>query len=626
MTLFILYFLWYGWSFVTLAIPVISFLCLSAILLNYYNLSIISRMWLCLFVPMIVMALSIYSKGLYYNQQEELDYFTFRFIILASCVFPAIFFSVHERSLLIVASLIGLLTLMSHDPLHAFFGVPYQKDIMKESNYSFTNVVIFITYCIMVGTVIFLKWTLERSEKKAENLIQELNQINEELTEKNTEIEAQNQEITAQSENLNISQSKLHNAYLLIQEQKNQLLRANDTLSSELVEMNKELTETNSELIKHNNELRQFSFTVSHNLRGPVASLIGLVGILDSQQFEGENGEIMSHINTSIKKLDNIIKDLSQIIDIRHDIFQIRQKINLEQEVRDIAHSLKKEIEAHNVKIRTNFTECPEVYSVKPMVHSILYNLISNAIKYRATERWPEVEITSRAEANYIIEIKDNGLGIDLKNQQHNLFKLYKRFHFHTEGKGLGLYLVKLQAEALGGKVEVDSELNKYTKFTVYLGQPENVEQQVLYEQPHARIFYDAMLNSTGVVWNGPVSSEQYRSVFVKCLEFVKAYNTPNYIADLSQQGYIAREDQLWMFNEIMPEAGRHGLKRIAAVKPKDDLKVSEYLKGITDTMSKLGIHQEFFLTFEEASNWVLHENEKAILSILYNGGNHRAG
>jgi hypothetical protein len=204
-----------------------------------------------------------------------------------------------------------------------------------------------------------------------------------------------------------------------------------------------------------------------------------------------------------------------------------------------------------------------------------------------------------------------------LTTHKENLFKLYKRFHYHTEGKGLGLYLIKLQAEALGGTVEVDSEINKETIFRVRLKKPADVERQILFDAPHAQIFFDARLNSTGVTWKGPVTSEQYRSVFKKCLEFVKAYNTPNYIADLSHQGPVDREDQVWMFHEIMPEATRSGMKRIAAIRhDKNDPVVQEYLKGINDTLMKLGARQECFLTVEEAQNWIEEENIKASLNI----------
>jgi signal transduction histidine kinase len=618
MVLFVAYYLWYGWSVITVAIPVIAVLCLSSMVLNQFNVSTISRIWLSILVPALTISLSLYSKNIYVETQEELDYFTFRFIMLASCVFPAIFFTFKEKKLLFFTSAASLLILMAYDPLHEFFNVPYQfnvahqKAVLKESSYAFTNVVILVTYGIMMGAVFFLKWASETSEDKADLLIRELNLMNEEQAEKNSEIEAQNQEIIAQTENLNMSQHKLKKAYDLIAEQKELLLQQNKNLSSELTDTSKDLSATNTELIKHNNELRQFSYTVSHNLRGPVASLMGLISLIDQRSLNTENAEIHGHLMTSVKRLDNIISDLSKIIDIRHDIFHIRQRINLKAEVDEILNGFKKEIDTYQIIIRTDFSACHEIYSVRPMVHSILYNLISNAIKYRTPASRPEIELSSATGKNYVIRIKDNGLGIDLKKYNNSLFKLYKRFHHHTEGKGLGLYLVKLQAEALGGTVEVASEINRHTTFTVYLGQPQNVQQQILYEESYARIFFDATINAIGAEWHGPISGEQYRNAFLKCLEFLKVYNTPNYIADISDQGYIAPKDQQWMFEEIMPEAAQYGLKRIAAVRSgTDDAVIKQYLKSIHENLLKLGIKQEYFLTFNEAMDWIQLENEK---------------
>jgi hypothetical protein len=145
-----------------------------------------------------------------------------------------------------------------------------------------------------------------------------------------------------------------------------------------------------------------------------------------------------------------------------------------------------------------------------------------------------------------------------------------------------------------------------------------------LYQEPFAEIFFDAQINSTGVIWRGPVTSQQYRTVFQKCLEFVKVYNTPNYIADLSDQGPVEREDQRWMFEHIMPDAARNGLTRIAAIRPDaTDQLTRDYLGGINKALSQLGVWQEFFLSMEDAVDWIQHENEKASLRFGENGKNN---
>ncbi|HET7179101.1 MAG TPA: ATP-binding protein, partial [Chryseosolibacter sp.] len=130
---------------------------------------------------------------------------------------------------------------------------------------------------------------------------------------------------------------------------------------------------------------------------------------------------------------------------------------------------LEKEIEDTQTKIINNFTEADKVYAIAPYVESILYNLISNSIKYRDPERAPLIAIKTTHEKEFVcLAVMDNGLGIDLRKYQQSIFNLYKRFHLHVEGKGLGLYLVKTQIEALGGRVEITSQPNEGTTFHVY--------------------------------------------------------------------------------------------------------------------------------------------------------------
>lgn len=609
----ILYYIWFNINFVTISIPIIGTLCLATIGINAAGFTKISRLWISLFIPITVTILSVASKMKYPATQQELDYFTYRFIILGACAFPWILFSFKERSFLALSSISGLIILMLYDPLHTFYGVPYSFEVPKLHVYQFTNIVIFFSYCILTSSVAFLKWVSERSENKNLHLIQQLNNVNDELVTKNLEINKHTNELEVQSRILHQNQDQLQQAYDTIHAQKIKLQSINDSLSQELVEKNQNLTDTNAELIKHNNELRQFSYTVSHNLRGPIASLLGLINLLKPQVESPDNIEIVDHIKMSSLRLDAIIKDLTKIIDIRHDIFHIRQKISLNEEISEVSAILKKEIDQHQVTLIRNITGSQSVFSVKPMVHSILYNLISNAIKYKSPERAPVIEINaSEDNTHYKLEIRDNGLGIDIERNHDNLFKLYKRFHTHTEGKGLGLYLVKLQAEALGGLVTVKSELNKFTSFSVLLRKPENVQRQILMKEPYAEIFFDAHLNTTGVIWSGPVTTEQYKSTFRKCLEFVKAYNTPNYMSDVTHQGPISKADQLWMFDEILPEASRNGLRCIALVRPDaESPAVIDYLDTIADALNKLAIRQQYFVSQEQATTWIESENLK---------------
>ncbi len=600
----IFYWAYYPPSIISFLIPAIGGLGLIFILLNALSYNNISRIGTSLFVPVFTIALSIYSKVIYYDYLIDLDYFTFRFVILGASILPAILFSTREKAYLITCLIINFILLISYDPLHIFFEAGYATRGIDLDTYYFANVVIGVTYFVLLGSVLFLKVNLERADRKNLRLLDEVQKSNSELTQKNNEIEAQHQELLTQSE-------KLLEANRVIEAQKELLSNHNKNLRSELVEKNQDLSEANAELIKYNNELRQFSYTISHNLRGPLASLLGLINLFDQNTLDPENLTIVNHIHESAQRLDTIVKDLSKIIDIRNDIFKIRQKIFLEDELKDIQNVLKKELNPEQNNLTISVSDCPDIYSVRPMVHSILYNLISNALKYRAPDRKAQINIkSSQNHEFYILSVEDNGLGIDLEKHRDNLFKLYKRFHYHTEGKGIGLYLAKLQSEALGGYIEVASELNRFTRFTVYLRKPENIERQLLLDQPHAKIFFDASINATGVIWKGPISSDQYREVFVKSLGFLKVFNTPNYIADISEQGIIATEDQHWMFNEVIPEAVHFGLNRIAAVKSSGNLApIKNYMESIDVQLQKEGVTYQVFGTMDEATDWIRKAN-----------------
>jgi len=416
-------------------------------------------------------------------------------------------------------------------------------------------------------------------------------------------------------EQLDRQQAELQLANNIIEEQNKQLRLDNTSLESDLRKANTNLQQTNTELIKYNNELRQFSYSVSHNLRGPIASLQGLLQLIDGAAMSTENQQYVQLIDQSIKKLETTIADLGKIIDIRNDIFRIRQKIYLDEEVESARMILRKEVEESNAKFICDFSKAPFLYSVRPMVASILYNLISNAIKYRSVERQPVLELsTDITEKHFILKVKDNGLGIDLKRYGGDIFKLYKRFHPQMQGKGLGLYLIKMQVEVLGGSIVVNSEVNNYSEFIVSIAIPDKVHEQVLSEEPYAKIFYDAVLNFTGVTWKGPLQSQQYRTTYDKCFEFLSVYNTPNWISDITNQGDINIEDQHWMFTHVIPRAIKNGLRHIAVVSPATNSeRVLQYRLGIELSITKLGAAIQFFETIGQASEWIRLKNESLL-------------
>jgi signal transduction histidine kinase len=185
---------------------------------------------------------------------------------------------------------------------------------------------------------------------------------------------------------------------------------------------------------------------------------------------KGEKDQLMAlgKLEESTKDLDHVIQDLNVILSIRKHTGNLVE-VDLETIFERVKRSMEKEIKETQTNINADFHEVRTVYAVLPYIESIFYNLISNAIKYRDPDRPPVISVKTKQQNEFVcLMVKDNGLGIDLTKYRSEIFSLYKRFHLHMEGKGLGLYLVKTQVEALGGKIDLQSELNLGTTFFVY--------------------------------------------------------------------------------------------------------------------------------------------------------------
>jgi PAS domain S-box-containing protein len=224
-----------------------------------------------------------------------------------------------------------------------------------------------------------------------------------------------------------------------------------------------------SDLIQRNQDLEQFTFIISHNLRAPTANIIGFTEILlDETITPQEHQEMLKGLSTSVTTLDSVIKDINAILQVKEEVNEKKELIHFSALVNDISISIGNIIDKHQVQILSEFSQVDEIFSLKAYLHSIFYNLISNSIKYRKPNEPILIEIKSnKKEGKIVLTFKDNGLGFDLTTKGDQVFGLYKRFHSHVEGKGMGLFMVKTQLEAIGGKISVASEPNIGSIFTI---------------------------------------------------------------------------------------------------------------------------------------------------------------
>ncbi len=219
---------------------------------------------------------------------------------------------------------------------------------------------------------------------------------------------------------------------------------------------------------KHNKDLQEFAYVVSHNLRSPVSSILGLVDLAYTKpDDDGLIQEVLKRLRTTSKELNTVIEDLSEILVARKSGSNPKSPLDFEELLYPVLTVLSREIEESKAEITHDFGKAPEVTAVKSYMNNIFFNLIQNAIKYSKPGTKPQIEIRSmRKENAVVLTIKDHGMGIDMKASDR-VFGLYQRFHTHKDGRGMGLYLVKSQIESMGADIDIKSAVGKGTTFTI---------------------------------------------------------------------------------------------------------------------------------------------------------------
>ncbi len=256
---------------------------------------------------------------------------------------------------------------------------------------------------------------------------------------------------------------------LQLSEQNEEIKVLNENLEAQVQKRTEDLQRTLKNLENRNRDLDQFSQVISHNLRGPVASILGLGKIINQKDASDPiNIEIFSRLISSTQDLDGVVSDLSMILNAKDDQSLPKTTIEVKDSIAQAEKLLKDEIALANAKIAVE-SGVLKVECVKAYLESILFNLISNSIKYSSPERQPQVLIkTEIINGHFSLVVADNGVGIPL-SAHSKIFEPYKRLSLNGKGKGLGLYLVKTQVEAMGGTIQLSSDEQIGSTFTVKL-------------------------------------------------------------------------------------------------------------------------------------------------------------
>jgi PAS domain S-box-containing protein len=219
-----------------------------------------------------------------------------------------------------------------------------------------------------------------------------------------------------------------------------------------------------------NDRLKNFTYIVSHNLRSHSANIQGLMYLIAKKHPEIGEIEYVKMLSKASNKLDDTLHHLNNVVSVVSSAEEL-QKINLSEVVTAFSDTFQNLIEESKIWFLNEISENVYVEAVPAFLESIITNLLTNAIKYRDPDKEDSfVRISSRNfNGIVIIEIADNGLGIDLEKYGEKLFGMYKTFHAHKDSRGLGLFLTKNQIESMGGKIEVESKIGIGSTFKVFL-------------------------------------------------------------------------------------------------------------------------------------------------------------
>ncbi len=238
---------------------------------------------------------------------------------------------------------------------------------------------------------------------------------------------------------------------------------------TELKLLEKELIESNETIKEQNKRLLSFANIVTHNLKSYANNLGVILELFNNADTEAEKNEMMGFLKDISSGFSSTINHLADIVEAQNRTSLKLDKIKLHDYIKKSIDTIRIEIKETNTVIHDHVGHDITIQANPAYLDSIILNFLTNSIKYRHPDRAPIIDLNViKKDKQLIFTIQDNGLGIDLSKHKSALFGMYKTFHGNSDAKGVGLFLVRSQVEAMGGHIEVESEVGKGTMFKVY--------------------------------------------------------------------------------------------------------------------------------------------------------------
>jgi two-component system, chemotaxis family, CheB/CheR fusion protein len=228
-----------------------------------------------------------------------------------------------------------------------------------------------------------------------------------------------------------------------------------------------ELDKKNESLLRINEDLGHFVQAASHDLLSPLSNIELSIDVINKIPIaEPKLHDFLKIINSSVKKFSSLITDIGTIAKVENDMLEM-EMVDVDDIINNVEWGLEGKIELSGAIIKRELKVKRIRFSKKNM-RSIIYNLVSNSIKFKREEP-PVINIcTEKNGDNVLLTVEDNGMGM-AKSDLNSIFDMYGRLHMDIEGHGIGLHLAKKIVDAAGGNIVVESEPGKGSKFMIYL-------------------------------------------------------------------------------------------------------------------------------------------------------------
>ena len=233
--------------------------------------------------------------------------------------------------------------------------------------------------------------------------------------------------------------------------------------------LEQQIEDSNRIISSQNNNLLNFANIVSHNLRSYANNLEIMLGMYAVEDDPNERKILFGFLRDISSNFKTTVRNLSDIVKVHNLGKAPLQPVNLNSYVVLVLEMLRTKIDATGATVVNNINPHVEIDANPAFLESVILNFLDNALKYRHETRLPLVELTTlQVGPETVLNIRDNGMGIDLDKYRHKLFGMYNTFHGNEDATGIGLYITKFQVESMGGYIGVESKVDYGTWFRIY--------------------------------------------------------------------------------------------------------------------------------------------------------------